>query len=100
MSQSSNPTLAPRCSSPHARFTDNVDLPTPPFPLATATVRLMPGTLCCCDQGLCGAAACGPACGFTSTSTLLTPGSALSTRSLSDVVCPTIPGFPVLTCIA
>ena len=35
MSASSSPTLAPACCSARARFSDTVDLPTPPLPLAT-----------------------------------------------------------------
>ena len=46
MSQSSSPTFAPLCRKAQARFTDTVDLPTPPLPLATAMMRLTPGTFC------------------------------------------------------
>jgi hypothetical protein len=45
MSQSSSPTFAPRCFKAQARFTEQVDLPTPPLPLATAMMRFTPGTL-------------------------------------------------------
>ena len=45
----------------------------------------MPATFCCCAQGLCGAAAWGAPCVFTSTCTRLTPGNALCTRSLSNL---------------
>src|SRR5213079_1901077 len=43
MSQSHRPTRAPVCSSATARFAATVDLPTPPFPLATAITCLTPG---------------------------------------------------------
>jgi len=41
----SKPTFAPRCVSAHARFAEQVDLPTPPLPLATAMIRFTPETL-------------------------------------------------------
>ncbi len=40
MSASSSPTLAPACCSASARFSDTVDLPTPPLPLATPMIFL------------------------------------------------------------
>ena len=40
MSASNKPTLAPVCESANARFSDTVDFPTPPFPLATAIMFL------------------------------------------------------------
>src|SRR6266853_1531455 len=43
MSQSHRPTRAPVCSNATARFAATVDLPTPPFPLATAITCLTPG---------------------------------------------------------
>src|SRR5882672_756856 len=43
MSQSHRPTRMPVCSSATARFAATVDLPTPPFPLATAITCLTPG---------------------------------------------------------
>ena len=44
MSASSTPTVAPSAASASARFTAVVDLPTPPLPLATATMFFTPGT--------------------------------------------------------
>ena len=44
MSASRMPTFAPSAASASARFTAVVDLPTPPLPLATATMFLTPGT--------------------------------------------------------
>ena len=99
MSQSSKPTFAPRCCKAQARFTDTVDLPTPPLPLATATIRRMPGTLCCCAHGLCGAAACGAPGWFTSTCTRVTPGNAFNARSLSDLIWLATSGLLVVSCI-
>jgi len=43
MSASRMPTVAPSCASASARFTAVVDLPTPPLPLATATMFFTPG---------------------------------------------------------
>src|SRR5574341_776478 len=43
MSASSSPTLAPALARATARFTLTVDLPTPPFPEAMATLFLTPG---------------------------------------------------------
>src|SRR5258707_5804238 len=43
MSQSHRPPRAPFCSNPTARFAATVDLPPPPFPLATAITCLTPG---------------------------------------------------------
>ena len=43
MSQSSNPTRWPLAARPRARFAATVDLPTPPLPLATATMARTPG---------------------------------------------------------
>ena len=42
-SASSRPTVFPNVSSASARFTASVDLPTPPFPLATARMRRTSG---------------------------------------------------------
>src|SRR2546427_11156868 len=44
MSASSSPTLAPVTRSAQARLTATVDLPTPPFPEATAVTCLTPGS--------------------------------------------------------
>ena len=44
ISASSKPTLAPASAIATERFTETVDLPTPPFPLATATIVLTPGS--------------------------------------------------------
>jgi len=55
MSASSRPTLWPPVASPSARLTAVVDLPTPPLPLATAIMCLMPGSIC-------GAPGPGPGC--------------------------------------
>jgi len=38
MSASNKPTLAPVFASANERFNATVDFPTPPFPLATATI--------------------------------------------------------------
>src|SRR5437764_2063132 len=46
MSASSTPTVAPESRSAAARLTLTVDLPTPPFPEATAMVCLTPGIAC------------------------------------------------------
>src|SRR5258706_11996652 len=99
MSQSSSPTLAPRCCKAHARLTETVDLPTPPLPLATATTRRIPGTLFCCDQGLCGPAAVGEPWYLTSTYTFSTPGSDLSARSLSTLIWAAVSALPPVSCI-
>src|SRR6266699_3491231 len=45
MSASSSPTLAPLTPSAQARFIATVDLPTPPFPEATAITCLTPGSI-------------------------------------------------------
>ena len=44
MSASSSPARLPSCASATARLAATVDLPTPPLPLATAMIRLTPGT--------------------------------------------------------
>ena len=44
MSASRTPTVAPSAANASARFTAVVDFPTPPLPLATATMFLTPGT--------------------------------------------------------
>ena len=44
MSASSTPTVAPSAANASARLTAVVDLPTPPLPLATATMFFTPGT--------------------------------------------------------
>ena len=44
MSASRTPTVAPSAASASARLTAVVDLPTPPLPLATATMFFTPGT--------------------------------------------------------
>ena len=59
MSASSRPTRRPSMARARARLVATVDLPTPPLPLATATMRRMPGTRFCCAQGLGGPAAAG-----------------------------------------
>ena len=86
MSQSSRPTRAPRWVRAQARFTEQVDLPTPPLPLATATMRLMPGTLFwfwnAPPGAVPGAAAVAAGC-LTSTKTWVTPGWARMTFSHS-----------------
>ena len=46
ISASSTPTLAPSDSNANAKFTVVVDLPTPPFPEATAIIFLTPGISC------------------------------------------------------
>src|ERR1041385_1769657 len=103
MSQSSRPTFAPRCRSPQARLTDTVDLPTPPLPLATATMRLMPGTRFWFDHGPGPPAPDGPpgaAAGcLTSTCTIFTPGKLLSTRSLSSLICRAASALAEVNCI-
>jgi len=76
-----------------------VDLPTPPLPLAMATMRWIPGTLFWFCHGLAAPAACGPVGGLTSTCTMFTPGNALSARSLSALICCTTSGVPDVNCI-
>src|SRR5262245_60064776 len=51
MSASSTPTFNPRSRNPRARLTAVVDLPTPPFPDATAMIASTPGTAGCCPAG-------------------------------------------------
>src|SRR5882672_6061113 len=57
MSASSKPTRRPRSRRPNARLSAVVDLPTPPFPEATAITAAIPGISDCFDigdAGLCG----------------------------------------------
>ena len=51
MSASKTPTRKPSVLSPSARLTAVVDLPTPPLPLATATMALTPGTIALPEAG-------------------------------------------------
>src|SRR5580704_2068973 len=51
MSASSSPTLRPRSRKPSARLSAVVDLPTPPFPDATAMIAPTPGISACRDIG-------------------------------------------------
>src|SRR6476620_1925272 len=57
MSASSRPTRRPRSRKPSARLSAVVDLPTPPFPDATAMTAATPGISACFDIGE------GPPCG-------------------------------------
>src|ERR1700679_2298858 len=98
MSQSSRPTRAPRCVSAQARFTEQVDLPTPPLPLAMAMIRFTPETLPWLAKGFPGAAA--PAAGWrTSTRTWLTPGRFFRRRSLSALICCAASALAEVNCI-
>src|SRR6185369_4091919 len=88
------------CLSAQARLTEQVDLPTPPLPLATATIRFSPGILFCDDKGLCaaGAMAGWPAGIFTSTCTIRTSGRDFRTRSHSALICCAIGGLEEVNC--
>src|SRR2546422_5362156 len=67
-------------------FTEHVDLPTPPLPLATAMMRSIPGTRFWFAQGFGPVAACGVAAGiFTCTCASLIPGTALIAASHSPL---------------
>src|SRR5260370_41818659 len=95
MSQSSSPTRAPSCWKAHVRLTEQVDLPTPPLPLATATRRLIPGTFPWLAQGLGAPAALGgPEGSLTSTCASFTSGNDFSVRSQSALSCSAICGLP------
>src|SRR3954468_1959026 len=86
MSASSMPTVYPRARSARARFVETVDLPTPPFPDATAILYLTPERIC---PG--GGPPCGPAADRDATSTvirtLLTPGTFFTVTSASRPIC-------------
>ena len=53
ISPSNNPTLAPAAPSDAAMFTAIVDLPTPPFPLPTATMLRTPFNADLSSCGVC-----------------------------------------------
>src|SRR5258708_13540224 len=100
MSQSKRPTSAPMCLSAQARLTEQVDLPTPPLPLATATIRFSPGILFCDDKGLCtdGDMAGWPAGIFTSPCTIWTSGRDFRTRSHAALICFALAGLEQVNC--
>ena len=72
MSASSTPTRSPLAFIPSARLAATVDLPTPPFPEATATMARTPGASGCAAPcpgrggAVCGAAARAPPVGLLS----------------------------------
>src|SRR6266436_8602469 len=81
MSASSKPTSAPALRSAAARLTATVDLPTPPFPDATAMVCLTPGRI---SEGF-GRMNAGRTLAVIRTATSLTPGRS-PTRSWAWVL--------------
>ena len=84
MSASSTPTRAPSAASASARLAAVVDLPTPPLPLATATMFLTPGISLTPRWTACDVVFC-----ETLTLTRATPGSFASAscdQALQEVV--------------
>src|SRR5579885_519357 len=88
-SASIRPTRCPSACIAIARLTATVDLPTPPFPLATAITCRTPGLG---RRALCAAAARGWAAS-TSTCTPGTPGMAATVRLTSSITVRTTSGL-------
>src|SRR5881296_1838566 len=93
MSASSNPTVYPSERSASERFVETVDLPTPPFPDATAILYRTPSRMFACPP-VAGPAACLGAISSL-TLTLLTPAMLRVAASASRASCCPTAGFSV-----
>src|SRR5437762_48347 len=94
MSASSKPTRKPRSRRPNARLSAVVDLPTPPFPDATAITAAIPGISDCFDigdAGLCGGRCdetCGTPCAVRCGGAAAEPGLRSAVKAIMATVTP------------
>ena len=91
-SASIRPTRHPSACIASARLTATVDLPTPPLPLATATICLTPAILRCCAIAGAAFGAVGAGCSSW-TLTAGTPGIAATVALTSATIFSTTSGF-------